>query len=450
MKMDILFKNATVVTMNPEAPVLENVNLGITGRKITYLSASSAFDDFEKSGLQVSSVNGKPVRIIDCTHKVIMPGLYNCHTHAGMTLFRGFANDRALEDWLFNHLIPAESKLQDKPELVRTGTNLAMAEMLSSGTVAFSDMYCHMDIVAQAAADAGMLANICNGVIGFDPATNYHETNEYKQTIRAMEANHEKTTDNRIRIEASIHGVYTSHPQCWTQAVEFAQKNNLRMHLHLSETKTEHEGCITNHGATPAQTFAKYGVFDIPTTAAHGVWVTDEDISLFAEKGVTITHNPLSNLKLASGLAPVAKMLKNNVNVALGTDGMASNNSHDLFEELKMASLLQKYATSDPTALPAYETLALATTNGAKAQGRATESGTIKEGYDADLILIDFNNERQTMCYSPILNLAYSTSGRDVELTMVRGKILYEKGEFTTIDIEKTLHEARAAKKLFV
>jgi 5-methylthioadenosine/S-adenosylhomocysteine deaminase len=376
-----------------------------------------------------------------------MPGLYNCHTHAGMTLFRGFANDLALEDWLFNHLIPAESKLT--PQLVRTGTLLAMAEMLSSGTVAFSDMYCHMDFVAQAASEAGMLANICNGVIGFDPQTNFHETNEYLQTVRALEAGHEKATGGRIKIEAAIHGVYTSHPSCWAQVMDFAHKNKMHMHVHLSETKTEHEGCIENRGKTPAQVFAQHGVFDVPTTAAHGVWATDEDIALLAEKGVTITHNPLSNLKLSSGLAPVEKMLKCGVNVAIGTDGMASNNSHDLFEELKMASLLQKYFTNDPTALPAFQTLQLATTNGAKAQGRGAESGTIKEGYDADLILMDFNNERQTMCYDPMLNLAYSTSGRDVELTMVRGKILYEKGEFTTIDLEKTLHDARAAKKIF-
>jgi 5-methylthioadenosine/S-adenosylhomocysteine deaminase len=429
--MEILFKNAIVVTMNDAAPVLEKTDLGIENGKITF------------------KTEGKTaVREIDCTHKVIMPGLYNCHTHAGMTLFRGFANDRALEDWLFNHLIPAEMKLT--PALVKTGTLLAMAEMLSSGTVAFTDMYSCMDEVAKTADEAGMLANISNGVVGMDAENfDFFACKEYEQTVRALECGYEKK-DGRIKIDASIHGVYTSHPPTWKNAVNFAQKNNLRMHVHLSETKFEHENCIKNFGGTPAQTFAKYGVFDMPCTAAHGVWATDADIEIFREKNVTVAHNPLSNLKLASGLAPVAKFLQNGVNVALGTDGVSSNNSHDLFEEMKMASLLQKYITADPTTLPAYETLKMATVNGARAQGRENESGAIKENYDADIILLDFNNARQTMCYDPVLNLAYSTSGRDVEMTIIRGRVLYEKGEFATIDIEKVLHDARKAKNVFV
>jgi 5-methylthioadenosine/S-adenosylhomocysteine deaminase len=428
--MEILFKNATIVTMDDERPVLEKTNISIENGKITFKTDGK-----------------KAARTIDCTHKVLMPGLYNCHTHAAMTLFRGFANDRALEDWLFNHLIPAEMKLT--PQLVRTGTLLAMAEMLSSGTVAFSDMYSYMDEVAKTADEAGLLANINNGAFGMERDSSYYNCKEYEQTLRALEAGYDKK-DGRIKIDASIHGVYTSYPPMWEQVADFAKKNNLRMHVHLSETKFEHESCIKNFGATPAQALAKHGVFDVPCTAAHGVWVSDDDMEIFREKGVTIAHNPLSNLKLASGLAPVTKLLERGVNVALGTDGVASNNSHDLFEEMKMASLLQKYITGDPTVMPAYETLRLATTGGAYSQGRENESGKIAEGFDADIILLDFNNPRQTMCYDPILNLAYSTSGRDVEMTIVRGRVLYEKGEFTTIDIEKVLHEAREAKKIFL
>ncbi|MCL1843244.1 MAG: amidohydrolase [Defluviitaleaceae bacterium] len=432
--MKLLFTNATVVTMNPAAPVLYNADVSINLGKIESIS-EGAFP--KKTG-------EKPDRIINCTNKVLMPGLYNCHTHAGMTLFRGFANDLALEDWLFNHLIPAEGKLT--PDLVRTGTILAMAEMLASGTISFSDMYCDMDIVARAADEVGMLANVSNGVIGFDADFDYFASKEYEQTLRAAE---EYKGSGRIKVDAAIHGVYTSPPGVWAQAADFAQKNNMRMHVHLSETATEQKNCIKNYAKTPTQAFAEQGVFDIPATAAHGVWVTDEDIAILAEKGVTIAHNPLSNLKLASGLAPVAKMQKSGVNVALGTDGMASNNSHDLFEEMKMASLLQKYIMEDPTILPASEAVKMATVNGARSQGRENESGKIAEGYDADILLLDFNTPRQTMCYDPVLNLAYSAGGRDVEMTLVRGEILYEKGEFTTIDIEKTLHDARTAKKIF-
>lgn len=436
--MDILFKNAIVVTMNPNAPILSCADLGIKNRKIAYLSCENGTP---------SVPSEKPKRTIDCTNKVLMPGLYNCHSHAGMTLFRGYANDRTLEDWLFNYLIPAESKLT--PQLVRTGTMLAMAEMLSSGTVAFSDMYCYMDTVAQAADEVGMLANICNGVVGMDEGFDFYKCNEYIQTMRSLEAGYDKK-DGRIKTDASIHGVYTSHPPTWEKAVKFAQKHKLQMHVHLSETKREHENCVKTYGLTPTQVFAKHGVFDVPCLAAHGVWATDEDIEILAEKNVTVAHNPLSNLKLASGIAPVIKMQEKGVNVALGTDGVASNNSHDLFEEIKMASLLQKYITNDTKTLPAAAALKMATINGAKAQGRAHESGMLAQGYDADILLIDFNNPRQTMCYDPILNLVYSTSGRDVEMTICRGRVLYEKGEFTTIDIEKTLHDAREAKKIFL
>ena len=431
--MDFLLKNATIVTMDKENPVMLNTSLGVTGRKITLLSNEA--------------IEQQPKRAIDCTGKVVMPGLYNCHTHAAMTMFRGYANDLNLEDWLFNHILPAEQKWT--PELIKTATTLAVAEMIAGGTVSFTDMYYYMDTVADVAYETGMLANVSNAVVGPDKDSyDFHKDNVYGQTLKAIEKYHNKE-DGRVKIDASIHGVYTSHPPAWAQVMEFTHKHGLDMHVHLSETKTEHEGCIKTYGKTPARVFYEHNVFDVRTLAAHGTWVTEEDIEILASKGVTVAHNPLSNLKLASGLAPITKMINAGVNVAIGTDSVSSNNSHNLFEEIKMASLLQKYSTNDPTAMPAYKTLELTTTNGAKAQGRAHESGKIKEGYDADIILLDFNNPRQTVCYDPILNLAYSTSDKDVEMTIVRGKILYEKGEYFSLDIEKTLYNARKAQDLY-
>jgi len=427
MTPDILFKNITAVTMNTDQPaesqVQEHVHVAITGRKITHMlpSVSNEAAALEKSAK----------RIINGTHKVLMPGLYNTHTHAGMCLFRGYANDRNLEDWLFNYIFPAEAKLT--PDLLKTGTTLAIAEMLQSGTVAFSDMYCYMDKIAESAHEAGILANISNGIIAFESAAEgvYQFKNDkvYQQVKTAIEnfGGKNENNDGRVKIDASIHGCYTSFPPAWYQVTDFAAKHNLGLHVHLSETKTEQETTRKNFNTTPTKIFNQHGVFNQSTTAAHGVYLDDEDIAILAEKNVTIAHNPISNLKLASGLSPVTKLIDAGVNVSLGTDGVSSNNSHDLFEELKMA-----------------------TVNGAKAQGRAHESGQIKVGYDADIIMLDFNTPRQTMCYDPILNLAYSTNGSDVELTMCRGKILYEKGEFTTIDIEKTLHEARSAKSIFL
>jgi 5-methylthioadenosine/S-adenosylhomocysteine deaminase len=256
--------------------------------------------------------------------------------------------------------------------------------------------------------------------------------------------------DGRIKADASIHGVYTSFAPTWRQVTEFASEHRLNMHVHLSETKTEHENCIQAYGMTPAQVFARHGVFDTPTTAAHCVWVSDEDMDILAAKGVTAAHNPYSNLKLASGVAPVKRMHEKGINVTLGTDGMASNNSHDLFEEIKLSSCLQKYAACDPTAAPALEVLKTATINGAKAQGRQNESGILQEGFDADMVLLDFDNPRQTVCHNPVLNLAYSTSGRDVVMTLCQGRVLYENGEYKTLDIEKILHDAREAQKAFM
>lgn len=432
--MDILFKNITVVTMDAANPVLTGVDIGICGREISYIANS-------KEPAPTAA------RIIDGIGKVLMPGLYNCHSHAAMAMFRGYANDRTLEDWLFNYIFPAESKWT--PELLRTGTTLAIAEMIASGIIAFTDMYSLMDTAAEVIDETGVMVNISNGIITFDEKYSFTDDHVYAQTTRAMENFHNKG-DGRIKVDASIHGVYTSHPAAWAQVLNFAHKHDLGMHVHLSETKTEHDGCIEKYSKTPAQIFNQHGVFERPTLAGHGVWVTDDDIAILAEKCVTVAHCPISNLKLASGLAPVQKMKNAGVNVAIGTDGVASNNSHDVFEELKLASILQKYATNDPTALPAFETLEMATVNGAKAQGRAHQSGMIKQGYDADVLLLDFNNPRQTVCYDPILNLAYSTSGRDVEMTICRGKVLYEKGEFKTIDIEKTLYDAQKAKEIFL
>ena len=420
-----LFKNATIITMNPEAPVLYNTDLAVVNGKLAY------------------TTDVKPGRVLDCTNKLIMPGLYNCHSHAGMVMFRGYGSDCSLEDWLHKFIFPAERRWT--PALLKAATLLACAEMISSGTVAFTDMYFFMDKIAEAVGEAGMLANISNGIIGFDADSyDFYKDNVYEQTIRAIEQYH-SDVDSKIKIDASIHGVYTSHPRAWQQVMDFAHKHGLRLHVHLSETRTEYGNSIVKYGKSPTARFYEAGVFDLPCLAAHGVILSDEDLAMLAEKQVDIAHCPLSNLKLASGIANVTEMLKAGINVALGTDGASSNNSLNMFMEMKMASLLQKNSHADPTALPAYEALKLATLNGARAQGRAGESGQLIEGFDADLIVLDMGNCRQIACHDPVQNVVYSASGSDVYLTMCRGRVLYEKGEFFTIDIEEVLFEAKKA-----
>jgi len=428
--MDILFKNITAVTMQEGQAFIENSNIGVKDGKITFASADTKAD-----------------RVIDGTDKLLIPGLYNCHCHTPMTLLRGYGNDLALEKWLFDYIFPVEAKMKGINGSVRIGALLAIAEMVASGTIAYSDTYFGLPEIAQAAEESGVKANLSNMILSFDPENyDFKSDNSYKEVAEVLKSFH-NAAHGRIKAEASIHCAYTSHPDAWEQVTAFAKENGLGMQVHLSETITEHNKSLEMFDLTPAAAFAKHGVFDVPTVAAHACWATEEDIEILAKYNVTVAHNPVSNLKLASGVAPILDMQKKGVNIALGTDGMASNNTHDLFEEIKISSILQKYIHEDPRAIPALESMKMATVNGAKAQGRQAESGMIAEGYDADLVMINMDNLNQIPCYDPVLNLAYSTTGKDVVMTLCQGRILYENGEFTTIDIEKVCSEAKAISK---
>jgi len=251
------------------------------------------------------------------------------------------------------------------------------------------------------------------------------------------------TADDRSRliIDAGIHGEYTSGPAAWQKSVEFAAENDLRLHLHLSETQFEHNESIKRHGKTPTEILHQYGVFSRRVTAAHCCWLTENDMDILAANGATAAHCPVSNLKLASGIAPVTKMHARGINVALGTDGVCSNNNHDMFEEIKTAALLQKHLTGDPSALPAYQAIKMATVNGAAGQGRENETGRGHPGYDADLIMLNLDAPHLFPLNDPCAAVTYAAKGSDVCLTMVQGRILYENGEHKTIDTEKTRYE---------
>ena len=420
---DILFKNAAVLTMDDTRPFIEKGFVGVQGGKIAYVGEAEPAESAK--------------RVIDCKNKALMPGLVNAHAHTAMCLMRGYADDYALQEWLFDKVFPVEARLDARAVLA--GVRLGFAEMLRTGTTSLSDMYCFQPEAARLALESGMRASFCNGIVAlgeFDPVNDRSMVE-----TRALISEFHGAGNGRIKADVSIHGEYTSPPETWRYAVELGQKHGLNMHVHLSETKREHDECVEKHGKTPARRFYEHGVFDLKTIAAHCAWVTDEDIEILALKGVSCAHNPVSNLKLASGIAPVRKMLARGVNVALGTDGCCSNNTHDLFEEVKLAALLAKGITGDPTVLPAYEALKLATVNGARAQGRENEIGRIMEGLEADIILIDLNAPTVRPVYSVESALAYSATGERVCLTMVQGKVLYESGSYTTIDIEEAYNE---------
>ena len=418
--LDTLIKNVTAVTMDDEKNIFADAFIGIKDGKITYVGTDAPAEDAEQ--------------IVDGKGMIAMPGLVNTHSHAAMSLMRGYADDYVLQEWLNDHVFPIEGKLV--PDDVYWAMLWTQAEMLACGTVAYTDMYMHLPKMAQAAVDGGLYANISNGAMCFNPAGyDFAADGVTKQNLEVLEKFH-GADNGRVKLDVSIHAEYTSFPGLWQDFSKFAKENGLNMHIHLSETKSEHEGCIAKYGKTPAAVLAENGVFDTRTTAAHCVWLSEEDMDLLREKQVTVAHNPVSNLKLASGIAPICKMQEKGVRVALGTDGVCSNNNHDLFEEIKLAALLQKGTTGDPRVIPAYDALYMATRAGAFAQGREQEIGQLKAGFDASLILVDTKKPGMYPVHNPVSTLAYSARGGDVHLTMVRGKVLYENGTYTTLDIE--------------
>ena len=418
--LDTLIKNVTAVTMDDEGHLYPDAYIAIKDGKISYIGTEAPQEQVEK--------------VIDGRGMIAMPGLVNTHSHAAMSLMRGYADDYVLQEWLNDHVFPIEGKLVSDD--VYWAMLWAQAEMLATGTIAYTDMYMHLPKMAQAAVDGGLYANISNGAMCFNPAGYCFDTDGVTGQNREVLERFHQADNGRVKLDVSIHAEYTSFPGLWQDFSAYADENGLNMHIHLSETRAEHENCIAKYGKTPAAILAENGVFNTRATAAHCVWVSDADMDLLREKQVTVAHNPVSNLKLASGIAPVARMLEKGVNVALGTDGVCSNNNHDLFEEIKLAALLQKGISGDPRLVPAQQALKMATRAGAFAQGREQEIGQLKEGFDASLILVDTGKPGLYPVHNPVSTLAYSARGGDVYLTMIRGKVLYENGIYTALDME--------------
>ncbi len=386
------------------------------------------------------SLPAEPVgETVDCGGNLLMPAFYNTHCHAAMTLFRGYGEDLPLQRWLDEKILPAEDRLN--PENVRVASLLAIAEMLSSGIVSFSDMYMFEDVTAEAVVESGVKANLSRCLVSFDPLIDMKNDSRLCEAL-ALARDYQNAGEGRVRIDLSLHGEYTNVPRAVSYVAELARRDGYRMQLHLSETQKEQQGCIRRNGKTPAAFFASLGAFDVPATAAHCVYVTDEDIAILKEKKVTVSHNPVSNLKLGSGIMPFGKLKDAGVTVALGSDGVASNNRMDILREMQTAAILHKGVTCDPTVTAAREMLPLATRNGALAQGRE-DCGILQVGARADLILIDRNAPHNLPCFDPYAMLAYSAERSDIRMTMCDGRILYRNGSYTTIDMERLMAESR-------
>ena len=377
--------------------------------------------------------------VIDAKGNLLIPGFYNAHCHAAMTLFRGYGEDLPLQRWLEERIFPAEDRLNY--ENVTVATRLAIAEMLKGGIVSFSDMYMFEDAVAEVVLETGVKANLSRALVSFSPEANIASDSRFAEA-KALVEKYQNADDERVKVDFSLHAEYTNLPHYIAEVSEYAATNGLRMHLHVSETEKEHNECIARHGKTPTRLFYDLGTFNTPTLAAHCVWVSNEDIAILAEKQVSVVHNPVSNLKLGSGVMPLGKMISAGVNVCLGTDGVASNNRLDILREMQTAAILHKGVLLDPTATTASQMPKLATRNGALAQGR-TDCAEIRIGARADLVLIDRNSIHNMPCFDNYAMLCYSAERSDVLLTMVDGRILYQNGTYTLIDEERLRYDAQ-------
>ena len=386
---------------------------------------------------------GNVDKIIDAEGKILLPGLINTHTHLSMTLFRGLADDLSLDSWLNDHIWPMEANLNG--DYCYIGALLGAVELIKSGTTTFSDMYFYMEDVARAVEDAGIRAVLSYGMIDFGDAEKREaEIEENLQLFKSCNG----MADGRIKVFFGPHSPYTASEDLLIKVRELADEYNMGIHIHVSETEKEINDSLDEKGLRPFEYLEKIGFLGPDVVAAHCVWLSDEEIKIIKKHDVKVSHNPCSNMKLASGIAPVSKLIENDICVSIGTDGASSNNNLDLIEELKTASLLQKVSTLDPKVLTSDEAITMATIKGAEALGLENEIGSIEVGKKADIILIDTNSANMVPDSSSLSsNVIYSANGSNVDTTICNGKILMENKKLTVLDEQEIYDKARKAIK---
>jgi 5-methylthioadenosine/S-adenosylhomocysteine deaminase len=423
-----------VVTQNGSRQVIAPGAVAINGNAIVDVGSPDAIN-----------ARYRAAQTIQAMDQIILPGLINTHTHAPMVMYRGLADDLALMDWLNKYIFPAEAKTVS-PEMVRVGTKLAALEMIESGTTTYADMYYFEEEIARATHDAGLRGVLGQTVIQFPVA----DAKTPGEALMRAERFIQLFKDDSLIVPAvAPHALYTNDTTTLLAAAELGRKYGVPVLIHLAETEDEVRIAREQHQSTPAGYLDSIGFWGPRTLAAHGVWVTDEDIAILKRRGVGVSHNPESNMKLASGTAPVVKYLKADVALGLGTDGAASNNDLDMFEAMRQASFLAKHAGHDPTSVPAQAALDLATIGGARALGMAQLIGSIEVGKRADLIAVSVGAARQTPLYDAVSHIVYTTHGDDVQTTIVNGAVLMRDRQVKTLDRKAVIADAnRLAEKV--
>ena len=424
--LDTLISNVTVVTMNEKMQVLFGACIGITDGKISYIGTDAPTE--------------KPATIVDGTGMVAMPGLINCHTHLATTALRGYLDDVTSSEMLEQQLMK-EAKMDKR--CAKASALMGIAECLRFGITSVSDLYYYPDATAEAAFEAGIKANIALSAYRFidqNEDFDFDTDEQCQELVRVTEKWH-NADDGRIRIDAGIHAEYISNHRLWEGLAGYASEQNLGMQLHLAATNQEVESCLDRTGLEPGELLACHRLFNVPTLAAGCNALTENDRTILAKKKASIVTTPMCDAK--AGLTPVdiRENVKAGLNVALGTGGAVECGNLDLFEVIRCAALQARSSSGDAAAMPAGAVLMMATVCGARAQGRADRCGMLKEGMDADIILVDFSAPHLIPCHNVLSGLCFSAKGGDVAMTMVQGKILYQNGRFPTIDLKNVVEE---------
>ncbi|MFC1857729.1 amidohydrolase [Thermodesulfobacteriota bacterium] len=419
---DILVSNGTVLTMDAADQQIENGTVAIKDDSIIAVGEADNFSDWQTG------------QVINAQGGIIMPGLVNTHTHASMTCFRGIADDLPLMTWLNDHIFPAEAKLDS--EKVYWGAVLACTEMILSGMTCFCDMYLFEDEVARAAHDTGVRAVVGEVLYDF-PSPNYGPIEkgfEYSEMLI------DKWKDNPlITIAVEPHSPYLCAPDLLKKAFSLTQTHEIPLIIHISETESEVAGIKDKYGSTPLGHLAALDVLAPNLLACHCVVLSDEDISLLKQFDVKVAHCPESNMKLASGIAPIPDLIQEGICVGLGTDGCASNNNLDLFSEMDMAAKLHKVNSGDPTVMDAGTVLKMCTSDGARALGLEKTTGSIEPGKKADIIIIDTRQPHLTPMYHPVSHLVYAARGGDVATTIINGKVVMQDRQLLSINVQEVM-----------
>ncbi len=426
--VDLLIVGGTIVKMNAERQILENGAIAIKDGRLYMIGTR---------GVVVK--NTRPKRTIDATGKVIIPGLVNTHTHIPMVLFRGISDDLDLNDWLTKFIFPAEAKNVNE-QFVRAGTRLGLAEMIRGGTTTYCDMYYFEDAIADETKKAGVRGVLGETIIKFPVSDNKTPEAALAYTERFIK---KWQGDPLITPAAAPHAPYTLETATLKAIKE--QSDRLKSHvvIHVAETKKERDDIRSQYGKTPVEYLDSIGFLNDRTIAAHSVWLTSNEIDIYKRRGVGSAHCPTSNMKLASGLAPIPEMLLKDINVGLGTDGAASNNDLNLWEEIDLAAKLHKFASNDPKTLPAEQAFAMATIGGARALHLDDKIGSIESGKQADLVILDMDGVHQTPWFNVYSSLVYSTKASDVRTVIINGRVVMQDRRLLTLNESAIKLEAR-------